>query len=94
MALLSMLRSRMAVLEQQELARVSGQLRNLSEQERATVESLTQRLIDEVFHHLLVRLEVAAQTDPKLVEAAEFFFLPTESGFPEHPARHRRERAS
>jgi hypothetical protein len=37
-----------------------------------------------MFHHLVVRLRLAAQADPKLVDAAEFFFLHGEGGlFPE-----------
>jgi glutamyl-tRNA reductase len=80
------LRSHVEAVQRQELKRVSGQLRHLSEQERAAVESLTQRLIDKMFHHLVVRLRLAAQTDPKLVEAAEFFFLHGEGGLFEHAA--------
>jgi hypothetical protein len=51
------------------------------------VESLTNRLIDKMFHHLVLRLRLAAQTDPSLVEAAEFFFLHGEGGLFEDEAR-------
>lgn len=80
------LRSHVEAVQRQELKRVSGQLRNLSEQERAAVEALTQRLIDKMFHHLVVRLRLAAQIDPRLVEAAEFFFLHGEGGLFAHAA--------
>jgi hypothetical protein len=40
-----------------------------------------------MFHHLVLRLRLAAQTDPKLVEAAEFFFLHGEGGLFEHAAQ-------
>jgi glutamyl-tRNA reductase len=90
-AILSSLRSWVEAARQQEIERANRQLRGLSEQERAVVESLTQRLIDEVFHHLVVRLRLAAQTDPNLVEAAEFFFLHGEGGPFEHAAHHQRK---
>jgi len=70
-----------------ELKRVEPQLADLDERERRAVESLTNRLIDKMFHHLVLRLRLAAQTDPSLVEAAEFFFLHGEGGLFEDEAR-------
>jgi glutamyl-tRNA reductase len=84
------LRSHVEAVSEQELKRVAPQLANLTDRERAAVESLTQRLIDKMFHHLVVRLRLAAQTDPKLVDAAEFFFLHGEGSLFEH-ARERAE---
>jgi len=84
------LRSHVEAVSDQELKRVAPQLANLTDRERAAVESLTQRLIDKMFHHLVVRLRMAAQTDPKLVDAAEFFFLHGEGSLFEH-ARERAE---
>jgi glutamyl-tRNA reductase len=67
-----------------ELQRVAPQLKDLTQREQAAVESLTQRLIDKMFHHLVIRLRLAAQTDPKLVDAAKFLFLHGEGGlFPD-----------
>jgi hypothetical protein len=40
-----------------------------------------------MFHHLVLRLRLAAQTDPSLVEAAEFFFLHGEGGLFEDESR-------
>jgi glutamyl-tRNA reductase len=78
------LRSHVEAVSQQELKRVAPQLKDLTERERAAVDSLTQRLIDKMFHHLVTRLRLAAQSDPKLVDAAEFFFLHGEGGLFEH----------
>ena len=78
------LRSHVEAVSRQELKRVAPQLANLSDRERAAVESLTQRLIDKMFHHLVTRLRLAAQTDPRLVDAAEFFFLHGEGGLFPH----------
>ena len=86
------LRSHVEAVSRQELKRVAPQLANLTERERAAVESLTQRLIDKMFHHLVVRLRLAAQTDPKLVEAAEFFFLHGEGGLFEHAGARQEEK--
>lgn len=84
------LRAHVEAVSDQELRRVAPQLAGLSERERAAVESLTGRLIDKMFHHLVMRLRLAAQSDPKLVEAAEFFFLHGEGGLFEHAAERRR----
>jgi glutamyl-tRNA reductase len=86
------LRAHVEAVSEQELRRVAPQLAGLSERERAAVESLTGRLIDKMFHHLVVRLRLAAQSDPKLVEAAEFFFLHGEGGLFEHAAADSKER--
>jgi len=80
------LRSHVDAVQQQELQRVAPRLADLSPGEREAVESLTTRLIDKMFHHLVTRLRLAAQTDVKLVEAAEFFFLHGEGGLFEHTA--------
>jgi glutamyl-tRNA reductase len=87
---ISNLRSHVEAVAEIELKRVAPQLQSLTDRERAAVESLTGRLIDKMFHHLVMRLRLAAQTDPQLVEAAEFFFLHGEGGlFP-----HAREEAA
>ncbi|MGH2441815.1 MAG: glutamyl-tRNA reductase [Chloroflexota bacterium] len=78
------LRSHVEAVSSQELRRVAPQLAGLNPREHEAVESLTQRLIDKMFHHLVVRLRLAAQTDPSLVDAAEFFFLHGEGGLFEH----------
>lgn len=83
---ISNLRSHVERVADLELQRVSGRLSRLDDRERAAVESLTHRLIDKMFHHLVVRLRLAAQTDPKLVDAAEFFFLHGEGGLFPHAA--------
>jgi len=80
------LRSHVEAVQEQELRRVAPQLSNLTERERAAVESLTSRLIDKMFHHLVMRLRLAAQTDPGLVDAAEFFFLHGEGALFPHAA--------
>jgi glutamyl-tRNA reductase len=83
---ISSLRSHVEAVSRQEMKRVAPHLADLSDRERAAVESLTQRLIDKMFHHLVTRLRLAAQTDPSLVDAAEFFFLHGEGGLFEHAA--------
>ncbi|HEX8919488.1 MAG TPA: glutamyl-tRNA reductase [Chloroflexota bacterium] len=83
---ISSLRSHVEAVSRQELKRVAPQLTNLSDRERQAVESLTNRLIDKMFHHLVMRLRLAAQTDPALVDAAEFFFLHGEGSLFEHAA--------
>jgi glutamyl-tRNA reductase len=80
------LRRHVEAVSEQELQRVAPRLAGLTDREREAVESLTNRLIDKMFHHLVLRLRLAAQTDPKLVEAAEFFFLHGEGGLFEHAA--------
>jgi glutamyl-tRNA reductase len=80
------LRAHVEAVSEQEMRRVATRLEGLTDREREAVESLTQRLIDKMFHHLVTRLRLAAQTDPKLVEAAEFFFLHGEGGLFEHAA--------
>jgi glutamyl-tRNA reductase len=74
------LRAHVEAVSEAEKRRVAARLAGLTDEERDAVESLTQRLIDKMFHHLVTRLRLAAQTDPKLVEAAEFFFLHGEGG--------------
>jgi glutamyl-tRNA reductase len=78
------LRSHVEAVQRQELERVAPQLSGLTEREWEAVERLTGRLVDKMFHHLVVRLRLAAQTDRKLVEAAEFFFLHGEGGLFSH----------
>ncbi|HZS93799.1 MAG TPA: glutamyl-tRNA reductase [Chloroflexota bacterium] len=85
------LREHVDAVQQAELKRVAPRLADLTESERQAVESLTTRLIDKMFHHLVTRLRLAAQTDPRLVEAAEFFFLHGEGGLFEHAAETERE---
>jgi glutamyl-tRNA reductase len=80
------LRAHVEAVSEQEMKRVATRLEGLTDREREAVESLTQRLIDKMFHHLVTRLRLAAQTDPKLVEAAEFFFLHGEGGLFENAA--------
>lgn len=83
---ISNLRSHVEAVSRQELQRAAPHLRDLTDRERAAVDSLTERLIDKMFHHLVTRLRLAAQTDPKLVDAAEFLFLHGEGGLYEHAA--------
>lgn len=80
------LRAHVEAVSEAEMRRVASQLSGLTDREMEAVESLTQRLIDKMFHHLVTRLRLAAQTDPQLVEAAEFFFLHGEGGLFEHAA--------
>jgi glutamyl-tRNA reductase len=87
------LRRHVEAVSEAEMQRIAPQLRDLTERERAAVDSLSHRLIDKMFHHLVLRLRLAAQTDPKLVEAAEFFFLHGEGGlFEDEAERAARER--
>jgi glutamyl-tRNA reductase len=81
------LRSHVEAVSEGELRRVAPQLAGLTDREHAAVESMSRRLIDKMFHHLVMRLRLAAQTDPKLVDAAEFFFLHGEGGLFEHAAQ-------
>ena len=57
-----------------ELQRVRMQLASMDSSQREAVETMTGRMIDQMFHHLVVRLRLAAITDPDLIKAAEFFF--------------------
>ncbi len=69
-----------------ETARIGPKLQHMDARERAAVEELTGRLIDRMFHHLVVRLKLAALTDADLIKAAEFFFAHGESTvFPAAP---------
>ena len=81
------LRSHVEAVQRQELKRIESQIKDLTVRERAAVESMGQRLVDKMFHHLVLRLRLAAQTDPALVDAAEFFFLHGEGGLFEHAAQ-------
>ncbi|HLJ66928.1 MAG TPA: glutamyl-tRNA reductase [Chloroflexota bacterium] len=81
------LRSHVEAVLAQEQKRVAPRLADLTDRERDAVESLTQRLVDKMFHHLVTRLRLAAQTDPKLVDAAEFFFLHGDGGLFDHAAQ-------
>jgi glutamyl-tRNA reductase len=83
---ISNLRSHVERVAETELRRVGPQLADLSLREREAVESLTNRLIDKMFHHLVLRLRLAAQTDESLVKAAEFFFLHGDGGLFAHAA--------
>ena len=83
---ISSLRSHVEAVQDLEMKRVAPQLADLTPKERAAVDSMTSRLIDKMFHHLVVRHRMAAQTDPALVDAAEFFFLHGEGGLFEHAA--------
>jgi glutamyl-tRNA reductase len=80
------LRSHVEAVQRQEMKRIAPQIKELTDRERAAVESMGQRLVDKMFHHLVLRLRLAAQTDPALVDAAEFFFLHGEGGLFEHAA--------
>lgn len=80
------LRSHVEAVQRQELKRIAPHIKDLTERERSAVESMGQRLVDKMFHHLVLRLRLAAQTDPALVDAAEFFFLHGEGGLFEHAA--------
>jgi glutamyl-tRNA reductase len=80
------LRSHVEAVQRQELQRIEPQLRSLGERERQAIEGMTNRLVDKMFHHLVLRLRLAAQTDPTLVEAAEFFFLHGEGSLFPHAA--------
>lgn len=80
------LRSHVEAVQRQEMKRIAPQIKDLTDRERAAVESMGQRLVDKMFHHLVLRLRLAAQTDPALVDAAEFFFLHGEGGLFDHAA--------
>jgi glutamyl-tRNA reductase len=72
--IIAALRAHVDQVRTQEIARLGAKLDTLDQAQRAMVESLTQRLIDRMFHHLVVRLKLAALTDPDLIRAADFFF--------------------
>jgi glutamyl-tRNA reductase len=72
--IIASLRDHVDYVRAQEMARIATHLNGMEASQRAAVESLTQRLIDKMFHHLVIRLKLAALTNPTLVEAAEFFF--------------------
>jgi glutamyl-tRNA reductase len=80
------LRNHVEAVQRQEMKRIAPQIKDLTDRERAAVESMGQRLVDKMFHHLVLRLRLAAQTDPALVDAAEFFFLHGEGGLFDHAA--------
>jgi glutamyl-tRNA reductase len=68
----------------QEVERIQPLLSELPDRQREAVESMVQRMIDRMFHHLVVRLKLASLTDEDLIRAAEFFFAHgDESLFPE-----------
>jgi glutamyl-tRNA reductase len=83
---ISSLRAHVEAVSEEEMRRVARRLEGLTDEEREAVQTVTHRLIDKMFHHLVTRLRLAAQTDPKLVEAAEFFFLHGEGGLFENAA--------
>lgn len=69
-----------------ELAEARSRLAGLGDAEREAVEDAIQRMIDRMFHHLVVRLKLAALTDPNLVRAAEFLLAHGEDRiFPTKP---------
>ncbi len=68
------LKNHVDLVRRAELERVGRRLEGMDPAQQRMVEELTQRLIDRMFHHLVVRLKLAALTDPELVRAAEFFF--------------------
>ena len=72
--IISALRAHVDQVRAVENRRVGPRLKNMEPRELAAVEDLTGRLIDRMFHHLVVRLKLAALTDPELIRAAEFFF--------------------
>lgn len=86
------LRRHVEAVSAQELDRVAPRLTGLSESEWDAVTTLTNRLIDKMFHHLVLRLRLAAQTDASLIEAAEFLFLHGEGGLFEDASRRERQR--
>ena len=73
-AIIEALRQHVDLVREEELQRMEGRLQHMSPGDRAAVESVTLRLIDRMFHHLVVRLRLAALSDPELLRAAEFFF--------------------
>ncbi len=68
------LRQHVDSVREAELERIASQLDRMAPADRRTLELLTSRLIDRMFHHLVVRLRLAALSDPELIRAAEFFF--------------------
>jgi glutamyl-tRNA reductase len=72
--IISALRAHVDHVRAVETARIGPRLQKMEPGEIAAVEELTGRLIDRMFHHLVVRLKLAALTDPELIKAAEFFF--------------------
>lgn len=72
--IISALRAHVDHVRAVETARIGPRLQHMRPRERAAVEELTGRLIDRMFHHLVVRLKLAALTDAELIKAAEFFF--------------------
>jgi glutamyl-tRNA reductase len=72
--IISALRAHVNHVRAVETARIGPRLQHMEQSERAAVEELTGRLIDRMFHHLVVRLKLAALTDAQLIKAAEFFF--------------------
>lgn len=72
--IISALRAHVDHVREVELKRLRSQLEHMDPGQRGAVETLTQRLIDRMFHHLVIRLRLAALTDPELIKAADFFF--------------------
>lgn len=72
--IISALRQHVDRVREQELERVRTSLQKLDAPQLSAVETMTQRLIDRMFHHLVIRLRLAALTDPDLIRAADFFF--------------------
>jgi glutamyl-tRNA reductase len=88
--IISALRAHVDRVREQELDRIRGRLDSLDEGARSIIESLTARLIDRMFHHLVTRLKLASLSDPDLIRAAEFFFAHGEDSLfpaPESPDR-------
>lgn len=85
--IISALRAHVDHVRAVETARIGPRLQHMEPSERAAVEELTARLIDRMFHHLVVRLKLAALTDADLIKAAEFFFAHGEDSlFPGSPS--------
>lgn len=72
--IIAALRAHVDQVRQQELERLRTRLDSFDPSQRSAVEVLTQRLIDRMFHHLVIRLKLASLTDPELIKAADFFF--------------------
>ena len=72
--IIAALREHVDHVRAQELERLQSKLDSLDPAQRAVIETMTQRLIDRMFHHLVTRLKLAALTDPDLIKAADFFF--------------------
>jgi hypothetical protein len=66
--------SHLALLQRQELERAAARLASLTPEEWSAVESLVQRLGDQLFSRLRRRAHLAARINPELVRAARFFF--------------------